>query len=321
MTIERTWISARIARRQVEAEGIISLDLVSLEGSDLPPFSAGSHIDVEIAPGLIRQYSLCTPGGEHGHYQIAALRDPQSRGGSIAIHEQLREGDTVRVSAPRNHFPLQPTEGVSLLLAGGIGITPLLCMAERLAATGGCFRLHYCARSPERTAFRDRIAGSPIGAHTHFHFDSEGPAAALDPAGLFAAMGPEDHAYVCGPSGFIDWIDEAARTAGLPPERLHREYFAAGEAAVPEGGNRSFAITIASTGQVVQVGADETVAAALSRVGHEVPTSCDHGVCGTCITRILEGDPDHRDLLGLSGHAEFTPCCSRAKTPTLVLDL
>lgn len=318
MTIDRDWITVRIARRAIEAEDIVTLDLVSLGGGELPPFSAGSHIDMEIASGLIRQYSLCNSSSDRTRYQIAVLKDPASRGGSIAVHDRLRAGDEVRISAPRNHFPLHSIAGNSILVAGGIGITPLLCMAERLAATGGRFQLHYCAREPKRAAFRRRIMSSAIGTNVSFHFDSEGQA--FDPAATFAAAGSGDHAYVCGPAGFIRWVEDAALAAGMGSDRFHREYFAAA-VDVAEGQNSAFELRIASTGQTLTVAADETVAAALSRAGIEVPTSCDHGVCGTCITRVIEGVPDHRDMLGLSGEAEFTPCCSRAKTPVLVLDL
>jgi vanillate O-demethylase ferredoxin subunit len=321
MTIDRSWIATRITRRAIEAEDIVSLELVSIDGGELPAFSAGSHVDLEIAPDLIRQYSLCNNSADHGRYQLAILRDPVSRGGSITAHDRLLEGCPVRISAPRNHFPLHHTTGTSLLIAGGIGITPLLCMAERLQATGGRFALHYCARSPERTAFRDRIAASPIAAHTRFHFDSNGEGDRLDAGALFAGVGADDHVYVCGPAGFIDWLEAAATAAGIAPDRFHREYFSAGAVEAPEGGERGFAVTIASTGKVIAVAADQSIAHALEDAGIEVPVSCDQGVCGTCITRIIDGTPDHRDRLGLSGDAEFTPCCSRALSPMLVLDL
>lgn len=321
MTIDRSWITTRIARRTVEANDIVSLDLVSVDGGELPAFSAGSHVDVEIAAGLIRQYSLCNTGADHGHYRVAILRDPASRGGSIAAHDRLGEGDQVRISAPRNHFPLHHTTGMSLLIAGGIGITPLLCMAERLQMTGGRFSLHYCARSPDRTAFRRQIAASPIAAYTRFHFDSNGEGDRLDAAALFAAMGADDHAYVCGPAGFIDWLERAATAVGIASDHFHREYFSAGAVEAPAGGERGLEVKIASTGRVIAVAPDRSVAHALEAAGIEVPVSCDQGVCGTCITRVISGTPDHRDKLGLSGDAEFTPCCSRALTPMLVLDL
>lgn len=320
MSVEGHWIEARIARRRIEAEDILSLDLVAADGEALPHFSAGAHVDIEVAPGTIRQYSLCNSDADRTHYQVAVLRDPASRGGSVAIHERMHEGDAVRISAPRNHFPLQQTAGRSILIGGGIGVTPLLCMAERLQRSGARYHLHYCTRSPERTAFRERIAETALAANASFHFDSEG--SLLDPAALFAGLGGDDHIYVCGPAGFIAWIEAAANAADVPAANFHREYFAAPDSTGEESeGARAFEVRIASTGQVIAVAADEAVTTALSNAGIELPISCDQGVCGTCITRVIEGEPEHRDLLGLSGNAEFTPCCSRAKTALLVLDL
>lgn len=320
MSVEGHWIEARIARRRIEAEDILSLDLVAADGEALPHFSAGAHVDIEVSPGLIRQYSLCNSDEDRMRYQVAVLRDPASRGGSIAIHEGMQEGDPVRISAPRNHFPLQQTAGRSILIGGGIGVTPLLCMAERLQRGGARYHLHYCTRSPERTAFRERIAGSALAGNASFHFDSEGNL--LDPAALFAGLGADDHVYVCGPAGFIGWIEAAAMAADVPTANFHREYFAAPESSGDAGeGARAFEVKIASTGQVITVAADEAVTTALSKAGIELPISCDQGVCGTCITRVIEGEPEHRDVLGLSGNAEFTPCCSRAKSALLVLDL
>jgi vanillate O-demethylase ferredoxin subunit len=303
----------------METEDVVALVLGAPQGGDLPPFSAGSHIDVETAPGLVRQYSLCNTPGSRDHYEIAVLREPGSRGGSIAIHERFREGDVIRVSEPRNHFPLRPVTGESLLLAGGIGITPLLCMAERLSAIGAAFRLHYCTRGPARTAFRDRIAASGFADRTHFHFDDGPEAQRLDPLVLFASAPPASEVYVCGPPGFIAWIDAAAATAGIPAERVHREYFTA--TLVDAGGDTPFQLRLASTGMVIDVGASESAAAALARHGIELPLSCEQGICGTCVTRVIEGEPDHRDLLMIDSNEEFTPCCSRALTPMLVIDL
>lgn len=320
MTIKRNWIKARITKRTIEAEDIIALELAPAEGGEFPPFSAGSHIDFEVAPGVIRQYSLCN-AAENGRYVIAILRDPASRGGSSAIHEQVREGDLVHISEPRNHFPLHQTRGTSILIAGGIGITPLLCMAERLHMAGNAFQLHYCARSPERTAFHNYISSSPIANDTPFYFSAQGDAARLRPDDIFATFQPEDHIYICGPSGFIDWLEEKAKAHGLPPAHIHREYFAADAAGLSSQSDGDFAVTVASSGMIIPVVAGESVAGALEKAGIEVPISCDQGVCGTCITRLIEGTPDHRDRLGLTGNAEFTPCCSRALTPMLVLDL
>lgn len=310
-----------VASRQVVATDIVALVLAHPQGEDLPRFSAGSHIDVEIRPGLIRQYSLCNTPRDRDRYEIAVLRDPVSRGGSVALHEALVEGTRVRVSEPRNHFPLVPSEAKALLLGGGIGVTPLLCMAERLALTGAPFELHYCARSPERTAFRDRIAAAPYASSVHFHFDEADAGQLLDPAALFAAAAPDSHVYVCGPAGFIDWVYGAAERAGLPAAQLHREYFSAAPTVPVEGGERAFEVQLASTGQILQVPADRSVAQILEANGIALAISCEQGVCGTCVTRILEGRPDHRDMLALDGNEEFTPCCSRSFSARLLLDL
>jgi vanillate O-demethylase ferredoxin subunit len=317
--VERSWLELRVLSRRIEAEDIVALVLGAPRGGDLPPFGAGSHIDVETAPGVVRQYSLCNLPDGRDHYEIAVLREPASRGGSIALHERFREGDTIRVSEPRNHFALRPVTGEILLLAGGIGITPLLCMAERLSAVGASFRLHYCARNPARTAFRDRIAASAFAGLTAFHFDDGPETQRLDPRALFASAGAAPEVYVCGPSGFIAWIEAAAAEAGIPAGRVHREYFAS--APLETGEDTPFRLRLASTGQTIDVGANESAATALARHGIEIPVSCEQGICGTCITRVIEGEPDHRDLLMIDSNDEFTPCCSRALTPTLVIDL
>lgn len=315
----RSWLDLRVLSRRLEAEDIVALVLGAPDGGDLPPFSAGSHIDVEAAPGVVRQYSLCNTPGSRDHYEIAVLREPASRGGSIALHERFGEGDPIRVSEPRNHFALRPVTGESLLLAGGIGITPLLCMAERLSAVGAPFRLHYCTRDPARTAFRNRIAGSAFAGVTSFHFDDGPGSQRLDPRALFASAAPASEIYVCGPPGFIAWIDAAAVAAGIGAERVHREYFAS--APVDTDGDRAFQLRLASSGLTIDVGADESAAAALARHGIEIAVSCEQGICGTCVTRVIEGEPDHRDMLMIDSNEEFTPCCSRALTPLLVIDL
>lgn len=318
--MQRSWLELRIVSRRIEAEDVVALVLASPTDSDLPPFSAGAHIDVEATPQFIRQYSLCNNPHHRGHYEIAVLRDPASRGGSIAIHDGFREGDLIRVSEPRNHFALQPVKSKALLIAGGIGVTPLLCMAERLDTLGAPFAMHYCTRTPERTAFRSRIGEAAFADRVVFHHDNGPEAQRFDPRALFAGAVPDADAYVCGPPAFIDWVQAAADEAGFPKERLYREYFAA-TATESENGETPFQLRIASTGETIQVGASESAAAALARHGIEIPVSCEQGVCGTCVTRVIEGEPDHRDMLMIDTNEEFTPCCSRALSPLLVLDL
>ncbi|HSW05238.1 MAG TPA: ferredoxin reductase, partial [Aquabacterium sp.] len=174
-----TLLEVRIGRKAATALDIVALDLFPVRGSALPAFSAGSHIDVEVRPGLLRQYSLCNDPSETHRYQIGVLRDPNSRGGSAAVHDALAEGQVIRIGAPRNRFALLPARR-SLLIAGGIGITPLLCMAEQLAREGADFQMHYCTRSPERTAFVHRIAAAPFAGQVAIHHDDGPPEQRLD---------------------------------------------------------------------------------------------------------------------------------------------
>ncbi|HWW69721.1 MAG TPA: PDR/VanB family oxidoreductase [Duganella sp.] len=315
-------LNVRVERRTSEAEDICSYELVSADGSPLPAFSAGSHIDVHVGPGLVRQYSLCNPPHETHRYLIGVLRDPASRGGSQGMHENIHSGATLAISAPKNHFPLVEAKR-SLLLAGGIGVTPILAMAEALSAQGAAFELHYCARSPERAAFRDRIAGSAFAAQAHFHYDSGAPEQRLDLAALLAGLDRGTHIYFCGPGGFIDHVKATAAAQNWPEAQLHLEYF--GAAAVDTGGDKAFEVKLASSGASYTVPAGVTVMQVLRDAGVFVAASCEQGVCGTCLTRVLEGVPDHRDLYlteeEQAANDQFTPCCSRSKSATLVLDL
>jgi vanillate O-demethylase ferredoxin subunit len=315
-------LQVRVSNKRVEATDVCSFELQASDGHTLPAFSAGSHVDVQVAPGLTRQYSLCNDPRESHRYLIAVLRDANTRGGSKAMHA-LEPGDALTISVPKNHFPLVHDARHSLLVAGGIGITPILCMAERLAVAGADFALHYCTRSRERTAFLERIEQSAFASKAHFHFDDGDAAQKLDIAGLLAGAAPDTHLYVCGPKGFMDAVLSAARSAGWPAERLHYEFFSAEVVASDSDG--SFEVQLASSGKVVVVPKDRTVVQALADAGVEVLTSCEQGVCGTCLTRVLEGEPDHRDMYltpaEQAANDQFTPCCSRAKSARLVLDL
>ncbi|MFC5478796.1 PDR/VanB family oxidoreductase [Massilia suwonensis] len=317
-------LQVRVVAKTREAEGIASFELASLDGGPLPAFSAGAHVDVAIAPGLTRQYSLCNHPSERHRYLIAVLRDPASRGGSAAMHERVQAGDVLTISEPKNHFALEAAEDY-LLLAGGIGITPILCMAERLAQAGARFRLHYCARSRERAAFAERLAGSPFADSVRFHFDAD-PDSKLDLEGLLRAAQPATHVYVCGPAGFIDAVTGLAAAQGWAGGRVHREYFGApAQPAGGQGADSEFVVRIASSGRALTVPSGKTVLAVLQEHGIEIPVSCEQGICGTCVTRVLSGTPEHRDHYLLdeerAANDRFTPCCSRACSPELVLDL
>ncbi|MDO9217552.1 MAG: ferredoxin reductase, partial [Lacisediminimonas sp.] len=196
--------TVKVSRKVQEAEDIFSYELVREDGAPLPAFTAGAHIDVQVSDKLVRQYSLCNDPAERHRYVIAVLRDPASRGGSVAIHDDIRQGDLISISEPRNLFALVPATR-TLLFAGGIGVTPLLAMAEQLAQSGADFRLHYCTRSLARTAFCQRIAASSYADRVQFHLDDGAPAQKLDLQAVLATPDPGTHLYVCGPGGYIDY--------------------------------------------------------------------------------------------------------------------
>ena len=316
-------LSVRVARKTVEATDICSFELVDPSGRPLPPFSAGSHVDVTLPGGITRQYSLCNDPGESHRYLIGVLKDPATRGGSKAMHERVNEGDVLEISVPKNHFALAHHATRSLLLAGGIGVTPILCMAERLAIANSDFEMHYASRSRDRMAFHDRILASAFASKVHFHFDDGAAEQKLRLDELLATPEEGVHLYVCGPKGFMDAVLATARAKGWPESQLHYEFFAA--APVKSLDDESFQVKLASSGRIVVVAKDTSVTDALREAGIEIPTSCEQGVCGTCLTRVLEGEPDHKDLYlspdEQAANDQFTPCCSRAKSPMLVLDL
>jgi len=316
-------LAVRVARKRTEALGICSLELVATEGTTLPTFTAGAHVDVHLPGGLVRQYSLCNPPSEAGRYEISVLRDAHSRGGSVAVHDAVSEGTVLHISPPKNHFPLAADADHHLLLGGGIGITPLLAMAEHLASQGESFELHHCTRSRERTPFTERLAAASFARHVHHHFDDAHATQKLDIAATLQQASPGTHLYVCGPQGFMDAVLCTARAQGWPEERLHHEYFCAAPADTASDGN--FELEVGSTGQVITVAPAQTALQALLAAGFDIPMSCEQGVCGTCLTGVKAGTPEHRDHYltpeEQAANDQFLPCCSRAKGGRLVLDL
>ena len=316
-------LAVRLKTRVEAAIDIVVLELTAADGGALPPFTAGAHIDVEVAPGMVRQYSLCHSPADNARYRIGVLKDPASRGGSLAVH-RLKVGDTIRISPPRNHFPLDPVARRSLLFAGGIGVTPILCMAEQLSDLGADFTMHYCARSRQRAAFADYFASCRFADRVQLHLDDGALAQKLDIDAALGAAPAGTHIYVCGPPSFIEWVLQAAQAKGFPPSNVHREYFAPA-APVAHDADGPFQVKLASSGRIVDIPADRSIIAVLADIGVDIPSSCAYGVCGTCITRVLEGEADHRDVVLTDAEKnegrQFTPCCSRAKTPLLVLDL
>jgi vanillate O-demethylase ferredoxin subunit len=324
MTSNSGTLSVRIVQKRLEAEDVVSLRLRGMDGP-LPPFEPGAHVDLEIAPNVLRQYSLCGLDSDANEYEIAVLREPNSRGGSKGVHDALQVGQVIQISPPRNHFPLEDASGRILLFAGGIGVTPIMAMAEWLAAKGRPFEMHYCARSQDRMAYRERVLASADTANVHVHFDVGPAEQQVDIRAVLGPCGPGDHVYVCGPGGFIEAALCAGRELGWPDEQLHREFFAAPAGNSDQGENSVFTVAIGSSGLRFEVPVDRSIAEVLEENGIFVPTSCAEGICGTCVVNVLEGQPDHRDFLfSEAEHAandKMTTCCSRSKSKILVLDL
>jgi vanillate O-demethylase ferredoxin subunit len=311
-------IRLAVERIEREAEGILRYELRREDGGPLPRFTAGAHVELQIPGGFQRAYSLCNDPAERNRYVIAVQREAQGRGGSRAMHAHVSVGAALFGSEPRNAFSLQDAERY-ILIAGGIGVTPLLSMAHQLEREQRPFSLHYCTRDLERTAFRNVIAAPALREHVFLHHDGGDPRRGLDVRGLLERQGSGTHLYCCGPKGLMDAV--RAASAGWAPERVHFESFAASA----EAGDAAFEVELASTGEVIPVGATETILQALRARGVTVPSDCEAGTCGTCVTGLLAGEADHRDrYLGAAekrSQVALCPCVSRARCPRLKLDL
>lgn len=320
-------LSLMVRQIRFEAIGINSYELVDPKGAALPAFDAGAHIDVHLPNGLIRQYSLSNSPGERHRYVVAVLRDEQGQGGSKALHDTLRVQDMAAVSRPRNNFALVPSARKVILIAGGIGVTPLKSMAHALDDAGVPFELHYCARNARFVAFNEELAGPWKSGAVKFHFDDGNPADGLDIKALLARHEEGDHLFYCGPAGFMQAC--ASASAHWPAGAVHCEHFKAPQASLPASteGNPvapgGFMLKIASTGAMIDVAPEQSITAALEEAGMAIATSCQSGLCGTCKVRYLEGEVDHQDyILDEADQAHWlTACVSRAKSPVLVLDL
>lgn len=315
-------LRAVVTAKWNEAANICGIELGPAGSESLPPFTAGAHIDVVTPGGATRQYSLCNAPREKNRYEIGVLRAQDSRGGSESMHEALSPGTMLEISPPRNHFPLRPGAHKSVLVAGGIGITPHLSMAEQLCDDGAPFEIHYASRSGDNAAFRQRLLNERFRGRAFFYSSSTGPGR-LQLDELFRANRSSAHFYVCGPARLIEGARAAAKAAGISPDRLHHEYFS--PPAGPQATAGCFEIHLARSALSVLVNGDESIVQALKRVGVKVETSCEQGVCGTCMTPVLDGVAEHLDYF-LSDDEQrsgkfIIPCCSRSRTPRLVLDL
>lgn len=316
-------LKLRVRSVTYEAEGIRSFELVDPAGGLLPPFDAGAHIDVRIPGGLSRRYSLCGAPGTRDHYRIAVLKAPNSRGGSQAMHERVQAGDLIEVSSPHNFFPLSPDARRSVLLAGGIGITPMLAMLEQLRADGRDYELHYCTTSPQRTAFAPLLAHEVAQGRAHIHHDGGDPRNGLDIAALLKERADDTHVYFCGPGGFMKAVQSAA--AHWPKEAVHFEYFGAEPIAATTAapGGAPLEVVLARSNRTISIDASQTILSALRDAGVLCESSCESGVCGACRLGYLKGKPAHTDYL-LSDEEHETQvliCCATVAEGPLVLDI
>ncbi|MEV5303383.1 PDR/VanB family oxidoreductase [Amycolatopsis methanolica] len=306
-----------VSRKETLAEGVVRLHLTDPGGAALPSWTPGSHIDLQFGEGLVRQYSLCGDPDDTGTWQVAILREPDSRGGSAFAHEHLTEGTQIGVRGPRNHFELAPAANY-LFIGGGIGITPLVPMIREAERAGANWRLLYGGRTRGSMAFRDELAA--LGDRVSIRPQDE--TGLLDLAAFLGEPRPDTAVYCCGPEPLLQAVEQACER--WPSGTLHVERFAPKEMSEPVRKD-SFEVELAQSGQVLTVPPERSILEVLEDAGLDVPSSCQEGTCGTCETVVLGGEPDHRDSLLTPEEQEANEtmmiCVSRAKCARLVLDL
>lgn len=322
MSATSDWFPLRVVVKFEEADGIMVFELENPSGAPLPAFDAGAHLEIRVGD-MIRHYSLAGSPSERRRFVLSVQREIGGRGGSLQFCDNTTVDTLVWVRGPRNRFPLHTEAEHSVLIAGGIGITPIAAMAEQLWSEGKPFELHYMTRSPARMAFRDRLMGAPYAGAVRLYFDESTTEQRADLPQIVGGTRVGKHLYVCGPGPMIDTVFSIAAAQGWPADRLHCERFAA--APVSATCERAFEVRIGHNGALVPVAADQSIVAALQAVGIDIPVSCEQGICGTCLTGILEGVPDHRgtyltDEEKAAGN-QLMLCCSRAKSDIIVLDL
>ncbi len=318
-TAEPDFFKLKVAQKKKLAEGIYLFELCHPDGAELPAFTAGSHLTVEVPMGARRNYSLCSNPADRDFYQIAVKRDAAGRGGSMSMADEVNEGDLLLVSAPRNNFELHPRATKFLFVAGGIGITPILSMMRHLKTQdNGQFKLIYCTRDPESTAFLEELKAAEFEGQVQVHHDHGDINNALDFWPVFET--PDNaHVYCCGPRGLMDAV--ADMSGHWPSGAVHFESF--GVDASAYAANKPFAVRLQKSGKTVPVSAEQSILEALRGAGVRVPSSCESGTCGSCKTTLLSGEAEHRDMVLSDEEKEhhIMVCVSRAKSPELVLDL
>lgn len=316
-----TFLDLRLTAIRYEADGVLSFEFRDPAGASLPSFRPGAHIDIHLPNGLVRSYSLSNSSSETHRYVVAVARDAKSRGGSVSMHDDLRVGQVLRVGGPRNHFPLDEGAAKSVLIAGGIGITPMWCMLQRLQDLGREWSFIYAARGKANAAFLGELQqlAQRYPGRVHFHFDQEKGPFDLAPA-IAEHVDPSTHVYCCGPVPMLQAFERLL--ADHPPAQVHLEYFQPKDTPVTAGGVQ---VELARSKKVLTVPDGQTVLDAVLAAGIDVPFSCMEGICGSCEAAVLAGEPDHHDSV-LSdqqkrANKSMMLCCSGAKSSRLVLDL
>jgi phthalate 4,5-dioxygenase reductase subunit len=307
-----------IASKSEIAGGIFSFELRDPPGRDLPPFTPGSHLTIRVPNGLLRRYSLCNDASERGRYVITVKREANGRGGSISLVDDTRTWDILFASAPGNAFPLLPSPRGYIFIAGGIGITPVISMIRHVKNAGERFKLYYCTRSRDVTAFAAELTSPELTAHVLIHHDEGDPARSLDLWPVLEKPGGQ-HVYCCGPRPLMDAVKDM--TGHWPASAIHFESFA--DEALVKADDREFTVRIAGVDSAIKVPPGTTILQALRREGFQVPSSCESGSCGTCRTKLVRGEADHRDfvLSEIDRNGAIMICVSRARSDELVLEL
>jgi phthalate 4,5-dioxygenase reductase subunit len=311
-------MALRVTRNDRIADGIHLIEFRDSTGAPLPAFSAGAHIAIRLPNGDLRKYSLCNSPAERDRYTIAVKREANGRGGSANLIDGVKPGDSLLVSAPVNDFELPPRAQDFLFVAGGIGITPIMAMIRQIQAEGKRFRLFYCTRSPETTAFRDELSAPEFAGKVTIHYDRGDPTCSLDLRPILAERKNREHLYCCGPRPLMEAV--RAMTDHWSQASVHFEAFS--DAETHKATDKAFKVRLAKSGEVLEVPTDKTILEVLRDHGLEVPSSCETGTCGTCRTKLVAGVADHRDLV-LAEHEKagnIMICVSRAKSDEITID-
>jgi ferredoxin-NADP reductase len=312
-------IRVTVVEKTISAQGIVSLRLEALK-DQLPPFQPGSHIDLHLPNGLIRQYSLINGPGETAHYTIGVKRDAESRGGSVLIHDSLRQGDVLAVSAPRNNFPLRRDAVHTVFIAGGIGLTPLVAMARALNAQRLSFEFHYFAQSKDHVAFKDELTEFADALIIHEGLSPDETREMLQD--VLGRPGHARHLYVCGPGPMLEAARTIAAHKGWDDRHVHFEYF---KNTTKLDNSNSFEISLARSALTLTVPPEKTILEILRENGMNLGSSCEQGACGTCRCGVIEGEIHHQDVyLSEREKAEgksIITCVSRAASGRLILDI